>query len=1095
MITRPRFYSFTRDNYTLDNVGCPCKWRWRRDSSIFPFPFEQNEGFDTDNDMEGDFAEINSSIPNATGGSDPIDSRDPIRNRAVLLNAANSDFLRVHDASVNNVPNYLERFTVEAWVLPTGGLYTNQTVIERSMQLPHTDWLGRPLTHANFRLGLTTNNTPYAMYNGKGALASYFAVAPYSYRVATNVWTHLAATYDGSNLTLYVNGQVARPTKSTDIPATGMDIALAQRELVTSIIGAREPDSLIPLFQDGVLPWRDNEQGVRYSTAGYGLYALAMQPQRPIKVNASEFFNGYIDEVRVWNGVRGSHDIKESMTRKLARTAGTTSVTLENYYGFDDCPDVDIHWTNSAGQAIASQPRIPYNIEALQGPGLPMNRTVYEWDLMPQKSTVYYGSTNVASSSNRWNYIVFAEDYALHNASIPPRDDFYHPARDTNGVFTGELPLAYRNPANPYEERINQTRWAWERPIRDLLFFNGARADGDVFVSVDSWLAGMGDDPDQQDADGDGLPDNWETVHGLNPNDATGVNGANGDPDGDGLTNIFEYQAGLDPNSPDTNGDGISDADEDLDADGLVNRTEQNLGTLPLKADTDDDGLTDGEEYTGTDNIGGTVTPQAPIGTSDSINSLDPLIRRAMSFNGAGRVIIPPQDKFMTDSWTIEMWVNPDAAGDGGVLISRYVKDLVSAASGINYEMGLAPAGTGFMRPYVRYVTRDGTVIRLDGTGGSDVLPPGVPCDCVIPVGEWSHLAGVYSVTNSRLELYIDGKLRAYRLDATPVPPQSFGLNAIHRGDEVTLGAARSTVAISSDGYEGLLDEFKFYNTAKSAEDIELNYNTPPSGNGGSAPYAIPYRNRLYMPEEGMASELAGLPSDRTVNAVVQLWAVPAEDTVQTLEDRGLQVLYRVGSRGFAVRGTKAQIDGLGNMIRWSGLVAAQDKISPAIGSRGGQTGRWVLAHFFVGTSQSNALAAVQTAGANAYGNKYLAGTYMLAEADDTQVQALAADNSVAWIGKATTNLMTGARLIDDDEGAGLSPAPFTTPSQGWDGPGLGSADLGYFFYNGTDKIPGDSENDAIVEQMMKWAKYAAITWSPVSFEQGFSSDIFWCIG
>ncbi|MBR4219855.1 MAG: S8 family serine peptidase, partial [Victivallales bacterium] len=41
---------------------------------------------------------------------------------------------------------------------------------------------------------------------------------------------------------------------------------------------------------------------------------------------------------------------------------------------------------------------------------------------------------------------------------------------------------------------------------------------------------------EEKDSDGDGLPDWWELYYGLDPNDSTGDNGADGDPDGDGLS-------------------------------------------------------------------------------------------------------------------------------------------------------------------------------------------------------------------------------------------------------------------------------------------------------------------------------------------------------------------------------------------------------------------------------------------------------------------------------------------------------------------------------------------------------------------------------
>ena len=49
------------------------------------------------------------------------------------------------------------------------------------------------------------------------------------------------------------------------------------------------------------------------------------------------------------------------------------------------------------------------------------------------------------------------------------------------------------------------------------------------------------------DFDADNLPDTWESQYGLNPSDASGIDGAAGDRDGDGATNYEEFLAGTDP--------------------------------------------------------------------------------------------------------------------------------------------------------------------------------------------------------------------------------------------------------------------------------------------------------------------------------------------------------------------------------------------------------------------------------------------------------------------------------------------------------------------------------------------------------------------
>lgn len=88
------------------------------------------------------------------------------------------------------------------------------------------------------------------------------------------------------------------------------------------------------------------------------------------------------------------------------------------------------------------------------------------------------------------------------------------------------------------------------------------------------------------DADGDGLPDDYETANGLNPNDPVD---AFEDVDNDGLSALDEYNYGTDIHKADTDGDGINDGEEVVAGnDGYI--------TNPLLADSDGDGLNDGVE-------------------------------------------------------------------------------------------------------------------------------------------------------------------------------------------------------------------------------------------------------------------------------------------------------------------------------------------------------------------------------------------------------------------------------------------------------------------------------------------------------------------
>jgi hypothetical protein len=77
---------------------------------------------------------------------------------------------------------------------------------------------------------------------------------------------------------------------------------------------------------------------------------------------------------------------------------------------------------------------------------------------------------------------------------------------------------------------------------------NHADSDGDGLSDHDEIMVYL-TAPNHADTDGDGLPDGWEVQYGLNPLDADGDNGAEGDADLDGFSNFQEYQMGGNPNS------------------------------------------------------------------------------------------------------------------------------------------------------------------------------------------------------------------------------------------------------------------------------------------------------------------------------------------------------------------------------------------------------------------------------------------------------------------------------------------------------------------------------------------------------------------
>ncbi|NQU38887.1 MAG: matrixin family metalloprotease [Lentisphaerae bacterium] len=1024
-------------------------------SPLYIYDFESNSGYDTDNDNIAEYDEI------VDGTTDPVDDESPIRRHALYLPEAGG-YARTRDNwfYFNADTTMLREFTVEAWanpLMPAKG--TRQVIVERPFLLAqgNPDDLSARI-RLNFRIGLDASGRPFAAYNGSGSQGVFVeALAGPNWALASNEWTHLAATYafqtpgQPGRLRLYVNGQLAKTFISDELPVTGYSgVANQFINFAPLVIGAED------LNPGGFL---------------YGNFSLP---------NPTSFFHGWIDEVRVWDGARSAAEIVGTMRRSLTRAQATSemvtaSSSLVARYGFDDLPDPQHEGVVPDGFA--------YTMSQIA----PTNWTAINWwaSAAPERSSVY----------TDYMYVPFISDTMEHFPVIPPLD-----IGDTNAVTTnafGDPIVLFPNPANPYgDTHVTAHAFDFEglTAVSDVLPCRGAEADADVTMWDDESL---GTTP--FDSDGDGMSDEWEEAHGLDPLNPSGDHGADGDPDEDGLSNLYEYLTGNDPNAVDSDGNGVSDGNEDFDGDGLSNAAELSAGTRPDQVDTDDDGVSDWEEVTGaTDAVFDLTRPdtsEPPVGLTSPINPLSPGVARALCFDGNARAIIPPSNKLMSEDWTVEMWVRPDSGADGGVLISRYVRGTVPGTYGNNYVLGLSTnAPTGQMRPYLMYRTQAGDETILDGTGATDILTGDV--DVPIAVDEWSHLAGTYDSVSHTLKLYVNAVLAASRTDATDLPATVYGYHSEHWADEVTLGASRSTGAIV-DGFEGVLDEVRVWRGARTAVEIADRYNAPQASPFETLSAVIRLKSRVFVPQAGMSAALSALDPSATVHAIVQFTDEPTSQELGSLAAVGLKLVSYVSPTARLVSGTVGDLAAIEGAVRAIAGLGASDKISSRLETGMGTAQRLVV-QFHADVPVAVAEAAVAAAEAVELSSGYLAGTYMLVEATGVQILALAASDATAWLLPAGTSVsLTGVKgCLHGLAQGGLEVAPFALVGDGWDGPGLGSKALTYYFKNTTADLSPSAAQSAVVAQMSKWAAVAAVSFSAGGNSGlGDSIDIDWAAG
>ncbi len=303
--------SFTSQYYRwpriVENAPDELAGYWKRTfdadgESGYMFAFEENEGYDTDGDGIPDGEELQLT---STDLSDPLKFTDPDRRQAIWFpgnqSAAitrNSDARRGVGATTSD---FLRQFTVEAWIRPED-VGREQVIIER-VAIYGASTISNNYAHvkANFRIGIAADGRLYGLFDTSDAVPTDTDSPKVLGNIPTvNEWTHVALTYDGSQLALYINGTPMQPTKTSLIPANGIIL-----ETQEAMVGG---------FSEG---WVYLPCAVLLGAQANSSLAMSLSPLTTWG-EFSNYYAGYVDEVRVWDGARTKSQIEEDMNKRYS---------------------------------------------------------------------------------------------------------------------------------------------------------------------------------------------------------------------------------------------------------------------------------------------------------------------------------------------------------------------------------------------------------------------------------------------------------------------------------------------------------------------------------------------------------------------------------------------------------------------------------------------------------------------------------------------------------------------------------------------------------------------------------------------------------
>lgn len=455
--------------------------------------------------------------------------------------------VRVPDATSLHFSNAL---TIEAWVYPTNTSNYRDLV---------SKW--------DAVAGYNQKSYDFALYPGG---RFYLLVSPDgtdsipTYVISTNAvpvnaWTHVAATYDGGTLKVYLNGVLDGEGVYTNGIFRGTN-ALGIGGTIGGATGTTIVSPFMGLIDEPSLYARalgDSEIQAIYNAGAAGKY-------NPNCMTAPTNILAW------WPGDGNGYDLAGTNFATLSGATYTSAVVGQGF-NFDGVND---------GVTAAGDPRL--NLGATD------DVTIETW-IKPLTTSTTYGVTSIAGkrySPNIYSAVGYelflaygvpgfqianASGVATFNASGDLRDGGYHHlavtmdrGSTTGGhIYVDGVSILTFNPtvlsgslsnAAPFRIGVHPTPGfnGWYKGVIDEVSVYGrALTSTEITALYSAGSAGKC----KADTDSDGLTDLQEPFLGTNPNDS--------DSDNDGLTDgdeVFIYHT--DPNAADSDGDGVGDGIE-----------------------------------------------------------------------------------------------------------------------------------------------------------------------------------------------------------------------------------------------------------------------------------------------------------------------------------------------------------------------------------------------------------------------------------------------------------------------------------------------------------------------------------------------------